>query len=90
MQQRLIAIGDSITLGHWDPRGGWVARIREPSDERVVTSRREQYAAVYNLGISSNTSADVCKRYATEVSARLLGGSPSSIGQRPLLREATA
>jgi lysophospholipase L1-like esterase len=72
VQQRLIAIGDSITLGHWDPQGGWVARIRKESDEAVILSGRQRYAAVYNLGISSNMSADVRERYLPELSARLL------------------
>ena len=72
MQQRLIAIGDSITLGHWDPSGGWIARLRHAADEAVLSTEREQYAAVYNLGISSNTSADVLARYQSEVSGRLL------------------
>ena len=70
-----MAIGDSITLGHWDPRGGWVARLRQAADEEVVVSRRERYSAVYNLGISSNTSADVRERYEGEVSARFPAGS---------------
>jgi lysophospholipase L1-like esterase len=72
VQQRLIAIGDSITLGHWDPMGGWVGAIRQASDLKVISSKREHYAAVYNLGISSNTSADVRARYVDEVSARIL------------------
>ena len=70
VQQRLVAIGDSITLGHWDPRGEWLARLRQVGDEEVVDSKREKYSAVYNLGISSNTSADVRSRYEEEVSAR--------------------
>jgi len=73
MQQRLVAIGDSITLGHWDPEGGWVAQIRRVADEEVVATRRERYRAVYNLGVSSNTSADVLARYPHEVSARFPG-----------------
>lgn len=44
-------------------------------DEEVVNSKREKYSAVYNLGISSNTSADVCGRYEAEVSARFPTGS---------------
>jgi lysophospholipase L1-like esterase len=36
-----------------------------------VATRREKYSAVYNLGISSNKSADVRGRYEDEVSARL-------------------
>jgi lysophospholipase L1-like esterase len=71
MEQRLIAIGDSITLGHWDPDGGWIARLRRESDRIVVETDRRQYAAVYNLGISSNLSSDVLARWA-EVPARLL------------------
>jgi hypothetical protein len=38
-------------------------------DEEVVNSEREKCSAVYNLGISSNTSADVRGRYEAEVSA---------------------
>lgn len=72
MEQRLVAIGDSITLGHWDPDGGWIARLRHASDTIVVATAREQYAAVYNLGISSNTSRDVLERFEGEVDARLL------------------
>lgn len=70
-----MAIGDSITLGHWDPRGGWVAKLRRVGDEEVVDSKRERYSAIYNLGISSNTSADVRRRYQGEVSARFPSGS---------------
>jgi lysophospholipase L1-like esterase len=70
MQHRLIALGDSITLGHWDEAGGWLARIRRTADEHVVASRRESYATVYNLGISSNTSRHVLGRYRAEVDAR--------------------
>ncbi len=71
MEQRLVAIGDSITLGHWDPEGGWIARLRRESDAVVVATARKQYAAVYNLGISSNTSRDVLERFKGEVDARL-------------------
>jgi lysophospholipase L1-like esterase len=63
MRQRLIALGDSITLGHWDESGGWLAHVRRKSDERVLASEREEYATVYNLGISSDTSRHVLGRY---------------------------
>jgi lysophospholipase L1-like esterase len=70
MRQRLIAFGDSITLGHWDESGGWIAHLRRSADTRVLASERTQYATVYNLGISSNTSRHVLGRYRTEVDAR--------------------
>lgn len=70
MRQRLIALGDSITLGHWDEGGGWLAHVRRKSDKRVLASEREEYATVYNLGISSNTSCHVLSRYRSEVDAR--------------------
>jgi lysophospholipase L1-like esterase len=70
MRHRLVALGDSITLGHWDDEGGWLARIRRTADEHVVASMRQQYLTVYNLGISSNTSRHVLGRYRGEVDAR--------------------
>jgi lysophospholipase L1-like esterase len=70
MRQRLIALGDSITLGHWDENGGWIAHLRRNADARVVATAREHYATVYNLGISSNTSRHVLGRYRGEVDAR--------------------
>jgi lysophospholipase L1-like esterase len=70
MRQRLIALGDSITLGHWDETGGWIAHVRRNADAGVVRSKRAQYATVYNLGISSNTSRHVLGRYRGEVDAR--------------------
>jgi lysophospholipase L1-like esterase len=70
MTQRLVALGDSITLGHWDENGGWLAELRRTADARVVDSSRKYYATVYNLGISSNTSTHVVERYCAEVSAR--------------------
>jgi lysophospholipase L1-like esterase len=70
MGQRLIAFGDSITLGHWDEAGGWIAHVRRASDRQVVKTERKHYATVYNLGISSNTSRHVLERYRAEIDAR--------------------
>jgi lysophospholipase L1-like esterase len=70
MSQRLIALGDSITLGHWDETGGWLSRLREASDARVIKTRRKHYAVVYNLGVSSDASTQVLARYRAEVDAR--------------------
>jgi len=70
MKQRLIGLGDSITLGHWDEAGGWIAHVRRNADARVVRTEREQYATVYNLGVSSNTSRHVLGRYRGEIDAR--------------------
>jgi len=70
MDQRLIALGDSITLGHWDESGGWIAHLRRNTDARVIATARGHYATVYNLGISSNTSRHVLGRYRSEVDAR--------------------
>jgi lysophospholipase L1-like esterase len=70
MSQRLIALGDSITLGHWDENGGWIAHLRRNADGRVIATARDHYATVYNLGISSNTSRHVLGRYRGEVDAR--------------------
>jgi lysophospholipase L1-like esterase len=69
-RQRLIALGDSITLGHWDEAGGWIAHLRREADKHVLRTSRRHYATVYNLGISSNTSRHVLGRYRSEVDAR--------------------
>jgi lysophospholipase L1-like esterase len=70
MQQRMIALGDSILLGNWDETGGWLAHVRRAADGLVLETSREHYVIVYNLGISSNTSRHVLERYRREVDAR--------------------
>jgi lysophospholipase L1-like esterase len=71
--QRLIVIGDSIVLGHWDSAGGWLAAIRSTADAFVIQSQRDHYAVVYNLGVGSDTSVQVLDRYPAEVRARKYG-----------------
>ncbi len=73
MQQRMIALGDSILLGNWDETGGWLAHVRRAADGLVLETSREHYVIVYNLGISSNTSRHVLERYRREVDARKPG-----------------
>jgi len=68
MPGKLIALGDSITYGAWDPAGGWVARLRG----LVCADRRSDQWLVHNLGVPGDTSADLLARVPNEVDARLL------------------
>lgn len=52
--------------GAWDVAGGgWVARFRN-----YLESNYDSYMAVYNLGVSGDTTTDLLKRFSTEVVAR--------------------
>ncbi|MFA6553271.1 MAG: GDSL-type esterase/lipase family protein [Patescibacteria group bacterium] len=74
----IIAIGDSIVWGAWDPAGGWVQRLRTRLDKKAL--RNPSYRSrVYNLGLSADTSAGVLKRFEREVPLRLKKGHPATI-----------
>ncbi len=62
---RILVFGDSIAYGAWDREGGWVQRLRKFLDEHY------NGCIVYNLGISSNTSLDLLKRFEFETKQRL-------------------
>lgn len=65
--------GDSIVYGNWDPEGGgWVSRLRKFLDQKTA-SNSDDYFAVYNLGVSGETTPDLLKRFNIECEARLLG-----------------
>ncbi len=60
----ILVFGNSITQGFYDHRGGWVQRIANDFHFR------DEYTAVFNLGISGNTTNDVIKRFDNETAAR--------------------
>ena len=57
--------GDSITWGAYDPeQGGWATRLRNYFEEQ------DNDVAVYNLGISGDTTADLLARIEVEAKSR--------------------
>lgn len=69
---RVAFVGDSFVNGYGDPdHSGWVGRVcsRARARGHDVTG--------YNLGIRGDTSADVRRRWETEVRARLIDGEAS-------------
>ena len=66
----MFFVGDSYVVGIGDPeRRGWVGRLAARSD------RDGTPVTVYNLGVRRDTSEDVERRWADEVSARRVAGS---------------
>lgn len=67
---RVLAFGDSITQGFMDSKGGWVNRIREYYDRRIIDEDDFGLPTVFNLGISGETTAGLLKRLEPEIVAR--------------------
>ena len=61
---RIAAIGDSVIYGRKDPTGGWVGHLRRFLEDR------DPGAAVFNLGIGGQTSADLLERMERELAPR--------------------
>lgn len=71
---RVAFVGDSFVNGYGDPEHlGWVGRVcaRARARGHDVTG--------YNLGIRGDTSADIARRWAAEVRARLVAGDAALI-----------
>jgi acyl-CoA thioesterase-1 len=84
----LIFIGASLVAGVGDPKGqGWVTRVigRTQHPELELTA--------YNLGVRGDTSADVLRRWATEVPVRWVGRTERrvvvSVGTNDVLQGVT-
>ena len=61
----ILIFGDSITWGAYDPeQGGWATRLRNYFEEQ------DNDVAVYNLGISGDTTADLLARIEVEAKSR--------------------
>ena len=70
--QKIFIFGDSIAYGAWDPEGGWVERLRQ----WLFVTTRDEYnlgTFLYNLSIVGDTTADLLKRFTTEIEARQQG-----------------
>lgn len=66
----IIIFGDSITLGEWDQEGGWVARIRKFTDQKVIATNFKTYISIYNAGISGDNTDTLLQRFENELKAR--------------------
>jgi acyl-CoA thioesterase I len=70
MEQTICVFGDSIAWGAWDYElGGWVNRLKLYFDKQYAYQEGE-YAMIYNLGVSSNTSIDLLNRISNELESR--------------------
>lgn len=67
---QILVFGDSITHGFWDEEGGWVQRLRKYLDKKAIDDH-DLYFAVYNLGISGDTSEGILNRFEFETRVRL-------------------
>ncbi len=75
---KLFFIGDSITAGAWDAKGGWVAQLAGQLLAKTGTSEAKHrgfYCMPYNLGVSGDTVADVIRRFEKELATRTYGDS---------------
>lgn len=72
----ILAFGDSITYGNWDPEGGWVGRLRTYLDSKSLENYSGEdlystyYTLTYNLGIPGETSSGLLERFETELVMR--------------------
>lgn len=72
----IYCFGDSITYGNWDPKGGWVGRLRDYLDTKSLQNYKGEdlfstyYTLTYNLGIPGETSAGLFARFEQELSQR--------------------
>ncbi|MDD2822618.1 MAG: hypothetical protein PHQ59_00920 [Candidatus Daviesbacteria bacterium] len=56
----ILVFGDSVAYGAWDPKGGWVRRLREVIEEPIYKTAiyTKHYkltgdaSLVYNLGVT--------------------------------------
>jgi len=71
---KLFFVGDSITVGSWDPKGGWANRLSGKIAKRTDSSCNKSsgfYCRPYNLGVSGDTAPDIVRRFENEVTARI-------------------
>lgn len=71
---KLFFVGDSITAGAWDEKGGWASRLTGQIMQETINANFTEkgfYCLPYNLGVSGNTVADILPRLKDEITARL-------------------
>lgn len=72
----IICFGDSITYGNWDPKGGWVGRLRDSLDSKSLNAYMGDnlyskfYTLTYNQGIPGDTSTGLFARFENELTPR--------------------
>ncbi len=72
---KIVAIGDSLIYGRHDAHaGGWIGRLR------TWLEKKNQWSAVYNLGIGGNDTRRLLKRMDGELSVRNFNGIIIGIG----------
>lgn len=70
---KLFLIGDSITAGAWDSRGGWANRLIGRIMVKTIEAQQENqpfYCLPYNLGVSGDMVSDVIERLGSEIKQR--------------------
>ncbi len=71
---KLFFIGDSITTGAWDEKGGWANRLIGQVMEMTMQAGFKEgafYCMPYNLGVSGDTVVDILPRLADEIQCRI-------------------
>lgn len=66
----IYLVGDSITQGYWDSKGGWADRIKAEVLTRDIASGFKYYHGVHNLGVDGNTTQQALERFDSETEAR--------------------
>lgn len=77
---KLFFIGDSITTGAWDEKGGWANRLIGKIMHETMTAEFTAtgfYCLPYNLGVSGDTITDILPRLTSEMQARLDPDNPN-------------
>jgi lysophospholipase L1-like esterase len=72
----ILCFGDSITQGFVDLEGGWTQRLRRRLDQEATVPLGDitfPAHAVFNLGISDDTTAGLAERLERELTPRQLG-----------------
>ena len=72
----ILCFGDSITQGFVDPDGGWTQRLRRRLDQDATIPMGDTTFpahAVFNLGISGDTTEGLAARLERELAPRQLG-----------------
>jgi acyl-CoA thioesterase I len=67
---RVLVFGDSITQGFSDPTGGWFQHLAAPYMQKLLDDPDGPSPDFFNLGVSADTSQNVCDRFEAETRAR--------------------
>lgn len=70
MDRKILVYGSSISWGAWDEVGGWVDRLKQYINKKVIDSEGKYYCLLYNLGISGDDTTGVIKRLEDELTRR--------------------